>query len=218
MRPNNPYRSLPRWLNEGVAVYESQGYVASDRSLVKAAVGSGDLLPLTALGWQFPTEPVKTSLAYAESVSSVDYLVRTYGKDALTALILAYRTGPTDDEALTTAIGKDLATFQQGWYGDVGATAPSQFGPQPAPPGPLPSGWGDAPASAAPAGSASASGGAAASSVTSSAAPAAPSIPAPQASDTSSGGGMTLVLLAVVLVSAAVLAGMVLASRRAARP
>ena len=34
----NPYHFPPRWLNEGVAVYLSEGYTASDRSAVEAAV------------------------------------------------------------------------------------------------------------------------------------------------------------------------------------
>ena len=97
---SNPYRSLPRWLNEGVAVYQSEGDTGSYRSQVQGAVSSGDLLPLTALGWQFPTDPTKTALAYAESVSAVDYIVRQFGKAALVKLVLAYKSGPTDDEAL----------------------------------------------------------------------------------------------------------------------
>ncbi|MFN8629058.1 MAG: peptidase MA family metallohydrolase [Chloroflexota bacterium] len=118
--------------------------------MVKNAISTGDLLPLTALGWQFPTEPSKTVLAYAESVSAVDYVVRTFGKDALSKLILAYRNGPTDDEAMQAATGQDIAAFQAGWLSDIGAPVPSPFGPQPAPSGPLPSDWGGATASQPP--------------------------------------------------------------------
>ena len=142
----NPYRFPPRWLNEGLAVYLSEGYGSSDQNRVADAVDSRDLLPLVALGAQFPTDPDKTVLAYAESVSAIDYLVRQHGRDALVALVLAYKDGLTDNEALIKAPGEDMATFQAGWLSGLGAAAPEQFGPQPAPPGPLPSGWsGDAP-------------------------------------------------------------------------
>jgi hypothetical protein len=203
----NPYRYPPRWLDEGVAVYLTQGYDSSDRALVTAATGSGDLLPLTALTGQFPTDPAKTSLAYAESVSAIDYLVRTYGKDALVKLILAYAEGPTDDEALKAAIGVDMAGFQQGWYTDIGAAAPQEYGPQPAPPGPLPPGW-DA---TVPGASPGASAAPAASAATIQTAP-----PAAAAGGSGSSGDLTLVLLAIVVVSGAMLAGLVLAGRRAA--
>ena len=137
----NPYRFPPRWLNEGLAVYLSEGYGSGDRNRVADAVDTHDLIPLEALGGQFPTDPDKTSLAYAEAVSAIDYLVSAHGRDALIALVLAYKDGLTDDEAFTKAIDQDLATFQAGWLDDLGATAPERFGPQPAPAGPLPSGW-----------------------------------------------------------------------------
>ena len=101
-------------MNEGLAVYLSEGYTPTDRSFVREAVDAKELLPLTALTGQFPTDPEKTYLAYAESVSAIDHLVRTYGEDALYGLIGAYKDGLTDDEAFTKAVGKDVAAFQAG--------------------------------------------------------------------------------------------------------
>lgn len=213
----NPYRSLPRWLNEGFAVYQSEGNAPKYRSQVSAAVSTGDLLPLTALGWQFPTDPTKTVLAYAESVSAVDYIVRQFGKDALVKLILAYKNGPTDDEALQAAIGQDMASFQTAWYGSIGASAPSPFGPQPAPSGPLPSDWTGAAASPGPGASSAASAGATSSTAPG---PASASAPAPTASAAPSNGGsgsgstLAIVLIGVMLVAGAVLFGILLANRR----
>lgn len=214
---NNPYRSLPRWLNEGFAVYQSEGDTTSYRSQVSAAVASGDLLPLTALGWQFPTEPTKTVLAYAESVSAVDYIVRQYGKAALVKLILAYKKGPTDDEALQSAVGLDMASFQTAWYASIGAAAPSPFGPQPAPSGPLPPSWTTgAGASAAPASPAAPSSGTAPSAAAAAApTPAATASTAQASGGSSSGDALVLVLVAVMLVSGAVLIGILLANRGA---
>jgi Peptidase MA superfamily len=134
----NPYRFPPRWLNEGLAVYLSEGYTSSDQGLVSDAVASGDLMPLDALSGQFPTEFNLTYLAYAESVSSIDYLVRTYDQDALVALVNAYKDGLTDDQAFTQALGVDLATFQAGWLAALGAQPPQRYGPQPAPTAPPP--------------------------------------------------------------------------------
>ncbi len=138
---NNPYRFPPRWLNEGLAVYLSEQYGARDRSLVADAVSSGSLMPLTALSGQFPTEFDRTSLAYAESVSAIDYLVRTFGQDTLVSLVKAYKDGLTDDEAFSRALGEDLAAFQAGWLAELGAQPPQQYGPVPAPSGPVPPEW-----------------------------------------------------------------------------
>jgi hypothetical protein len=142
----NPYHFPPRWLNEGLAVYLSQGYDTSDRATVSNAVRGGSIIPLEGLAGLFPTTRDRFSLAYAESVSAVDFLVRTYGEEALVRLITSYADGVTDDEAFQAALGMRMAAFDDAWMASIGATRPEPLGPRPAPPGPLPSGWSASPA------------------------------------------------------------------------
>ncbi|HSL75586.1 MAG TPA: peptidase MA family metallohydrolase [Candidatus Limnocylindrales bacterium] len=137
----NPYHFPPRWLNEGLAVYLSVGLDAGDRAAVENAAGSGDLIPLDGLVAQFPTG-AGFGLAYSESVSAVDFLVRKHGQDTLVSLVTSYAEGKTDDEAFEGAIGMDLAAFNDAWLADIGAKDPVKYGPQPAAPGPRPSDWG----------------------------------------------------------------------------
>ena len=139
----NPYHFPPRWLNEGLAVYESEGFKTADRGDVVAAAKDGSLIPLTGLTGQFPTTGDRFRLAYSESVSAVDYLVRTNGKDALVGLIKSYADGRTDDEAFQSAIGLSMSAFSDAWLADYGATPPTRTGPQPPPAGPVPSSWTD---------------------------------------------------------------------------
>lgn len=140
----NPYHFPPRWLNEGLAVYLSVGYDLSDRSAVESAAASGMLIPLDGLVGQFPTSAEQFSLAYSESVSAVDYLIRTYGQDTMVSLVRSYAEGRTDDEAFEAAIGMDVGAFNDAWLADLGATPPTKHGPQPAPAGPRPADWGGA--------------------------------------------------------------------------
>jgi len=137
---DNPYHFPPRWLNEGLAVYLSVGYGPSDRSEVENASSSGDLIPLDGLTAQFPTG-AGFGLAYAESVSAIDYLVRKHGQDALVSLVRSYADGKTDDEAFKSAIGMDTAAFDDAWLADLGAKQPVAYGPKPAVPGPVPADW-----------------------------------------------------------------------------
>ena len=211
----NPYHFPPRWLNEGVAVYESEGYPASNRTAVEEAARSDRLMPLRALSGQFPTTAERFSLAYAESVSAIDFLVRTHGSDALVKLIRSYAGGVTDDEAFTVAVGVDLAGFEAAWLKDLGTKAPVQVGPQPAAPGPVPPGW-DA---AAPASSPAAPG-------APSAAPAAPAAPvaspAPSATPATEGsggapGGEGWLLVAVALAGLAIGGSIAYVRRRRGR-
>jgi hypothetical protein len=137
----NSYHEPPRWLNEGTAVYLSEGYSERFRGTVQFAVSTDTLIPLQGLAGFFPSPPDQFELAYGESVSAVDYIVRTYGEQTLWDLVRSYAQGLSDDDAFTTATGGDLATFNAAWMGSLGTEVPEPVGPQPAPPGPVPSDW-----------------------------------------------------------------------------
>jgi hypothetical protein len=200
---SNPYHFPPRWLNEGLAVHVSQGYDASDRRAVERAASDGTLIPLDGLTGQFPTSFDGFSLAYAESVSAVDYLIRAHDEAALVSLIRSYADGLTDDEAFTAALGVDMTAFGAAWLDDLGAAPPTRYGPQPAPPGPVPPAWlGEAGSSTPPA----ASGVAAASPGAS---------PDDGGAATSDASAAVVVLVVVLLVAAGFVAVLVTRRRRA---
>jgi hypothetical protein len=138
----NPYHSPPHWLNEGLAVYLSDGYAPEYRNAIDTAGRSGAIVPLDGLASTFPASADGFFLGYAEGVSAVDFLVRTHGQDALVALIASYADGLTDDEAFEAAIGMDVAGFNDAWLADVGVEAAIRHGPKAAPAGPLPAAWG----------------------------------------------------------------------------
>jgi len=196
----NPYHTPTHWLNEGLAVYLSEGYGSAHRRSVESAVRDGSLMPVTALGGQFPTSVERFGLAYDESVSAIDFLVRQYGRDALVRLVKTYAAGVTDDEAFRAGTGIDVAAFQDAWLASLGVAAPSPFGPQPAPTGPVPSDWAGAGVTsgvASPAGSPSASG-------------------PPAAGDAGASGISTAIGL--VVLGGVVLGLVIVLSRRRARP
>ena len=145
----NPYHFPPHWLNEGLAVYLTQGYDTGDRRLVRDAVGAAEIIPLPGLDGQFPTRRDKFALAYAESASAIEFMVRTYGRDGLVKLINSYATGVTDDDAFSGALGVDTTAFNDAWLAEIGAATPLPHGPLPDPAGPLPSGWTSSPVAAA---------------------------------------------------------------------
>ena len=204
---SNPYHGPPRWLNEGLAVYQSESYGSQDRRQVEAAAKSGTLIPLDGLTGQFPNGQ-DFFLAYAESVAAVDYMVRTHGSDALVTLIRSYAEGRTDDEAFSAALGLDMTAFGEAWFKEVKAKAPTKYGPQPAPPGPVPSAWagavtGGAVSSPVP----GASNGAAAPT-------AAPSVAPTPVSGGSSDGGMVVAIAVVVGVAVVIVIGVLVARDR----
>ena len=208
---SNPFSFPPFWMNEGLAVYFSEGYGSGDRGLLASAIDAGDVLPLQAYATSFPREASQFRLAYAEAVSAVDFLVRSHGPVALVKLVLAYKGGLTDDEAFDQALGTDLAGFQAAWLKDIGAPTPQQYGPQPAPAGPVPPGWDQTP----PDGSGGATAAPGSSGATASARPTTQASASPADGPNNQSVDTGLILVAVAIVAGAMLAGLVIASRRA---
>ena len=138
---NNPYHAPPRWLNEGVAVYLSEGYNAEWQAVVEAAVGQRSIIPLDGLGGLFPTTADRFRLAYGESVSAVDYFIETYDEPTLWSLVRSYADGVSDDDAFRAATGGDLAAFNGAWMDSLGLDVPEPLGPRAGDPGPLPADW-----------------------------------------------------------------------------
>lgn len=138
---DNPYQYPPRWLNEGLAVYLSKGFDEGDRRQVQRAAGGGTIIPLEGLGGQFPTRPGRQSLAYAESISAVDYFVETHGQDRLVQLITSFGEGTGLDAAFVAATGADFAAFEAAWLASLGADQPEPYGPTDSVPGPVPDEW-----------------------------------------------------------------------------
>ncbi len=202
----NPFHEPPHWLNEGLAVYLSEGYTASYRAAVEQVVGDGTIIPLEGLAGAFPTTYDRFVLAYGESVSAVDHIIKTNSRDDLVALIRSYATGVTDDEAFSAALGVDMDGFEAEWLASLGATAPVRHGPESAPPGPVPDGWsGAAPnPSVAPGAESSPT--------------AATNAPPTAATGSDSGFGPILVALALTAVTAAAIVLLALGRRRRSAP
>ncbi|HUR16969.1 MAG TPA: peptidase MA family metallohydrolase, partial [Candidatus Limnocylindrales bacterium] len=136
----NQYHEPSRWLNEGVAVYLSEGYSNSFRGVVEVSALTGQLIPLQGLAGLFPAGE-GFFLAYGESVAAVDYFVNAYSEETLWNLVRSYADGLSDDEAFTAATGGDVAAFNAAWMESLNTEVREPVGPQPAPAGPLPPGW-----------------------------------------------------------------------------
>ncbi len=136
----NPYHAPPLWLDEGLAVYYSEG-PGPRRADLQQGIAAGRIVPLDGLSEAFPSGTDAFVLSYAEAVSAVDYLIRTYGQASLQRLVVTYRQGATDDEAFRAATGASASAFDAAWLTSIGVRSIATYGPRPAPTGPLPPGW-----------------------------------------------------------------------------
>jgi tetratricopeptide (TPR) repeat protein len=101
---------MPRWLSEGISVYEErlrdprwgQSMTAAYREMLLG----DDYTPVSELSAAFlnPPSPAHLQFAYYESSLVVEYLVETYGRETLNALLDALAQGVTINEALAEVV------------------------------------------------------------------------------------------------------------------
>ncbi|MDZ7271344.1 MAG: peptidase MA family metallohydrolase [candidate division KSB1 bacterium] len=113
------FRPLPRWLTEGLAIRFSREQQWTSPSDVSRALLTNSVVPLEEIEQlnSFPEQ--KARLAYQESFLAVDYLVQTYGLDAMRIILASAAKGQDIDVAFERAIDRDTWEFQQEWLNFV---------------------------------------------------------------------------------------------------
>ena len=114
---------IPTWLNEGLAVY-GEGGRADYQAALSQAVAGNTLISLRSLNGNFPDSSL-TALAYGESYSVVNFMLKTDGRDKMTALLLDLRDGQTIDAALQAVFGFNTDGLETAWRKSIGAKLPA---------------------------------------------------------------------------------------------
>ena len=114
--------SIPTWLNEGLAMYGQGGALPEQVALLDQARVANTLPPLASLAGNFPSDSTRANLAYAESASVATFLIQTYGRDKMTALLLDLRDGATIEAALQPVYGFNTNGLEDAWRASIGAT------------------------------------------------------------------------------------------------
>lgn len=113
--------SVPTWLNEGLAVYSEGNLDPGSQTQLDNAIKNDTLLSVRSLSGPFSEIADKANLSYSESYSIVKFLIQTYGRDKMTALLLALRDGNTIDTALKQVYGFNVEGLEDAWRADIGA-------------------------------------------------------------------------------------------------
>jgi len=136
---------LPRWLDEGLAVWAEGGMDEYQQELLEQAIAEDSLLSLRAINSSFSAHAQRASLAYAQGYSVVNFLLERYGRERMLELLAVFRQGATYDGALQQVYGLDLDGVENLWRAEIGA-APRPTSAAPASPSPVPTRalWGQA--------------------------------------------------------------------------
>ncbi|MDW7682028.1 MAG: peptidase MA family metallohydrolase, partial [bacterium] len=109
-------RAIPRWFDEGIAVYFSGEKMYASGSLVSKAVISKSLIDLMEIDRVLKFHQDKARLAYQQSYLAVRYLFEQYGAEQVKKLVQQLRQGNDLDQAMLNTIGMDMADFEYEWY------------------------------------------------------------------------------------------------------
>ncbi len=116
---NIPEDRLPKWLDEGLCQWVSEGFVeilarATASDFRRAALG-GDLYRLSELTRSFPRHRDGMALAYEQSRRVVVFLQNTYGEAALMDLLRRLARGEDVDAAFGAALSVSPAELEREW-------------------------------------------------------------------------------------------------------
>ena len=115
----NPYSDLPRWLDEGLAMYAEGELPTQNRRALQEAIRRDELISVRSLSG-YTGDPSQVDLFYGEVYSLIDFMLQTYGKDKMTQLLAAIREGLYQEQALQRVYGFGLDELDAQWRKSLG--------------------------------------------------------------------------------------------------
>lgn len=105
---------IPHWLTEAAAVsMEGTPRDWPTCQMLARELQEGTLFDLDSINWGFvrPRRPQDRHLAYAQGHWMVEFMNRRFGEDALVRLLEIYRTGKTEEQSMSEALGVSREAF-----------------------------------------------------------------------------------------------------------
>lgn len=109
------YENIPAWFEEGLANFFEGASDATENTVLRDAVASGETFPLSQLCAAFPVEERAQRLAYAQSASVISYIQDEYGNAALSEMIGAYADGAGCETGVQRSLGITLSQLEAEW-------------------------------------------------------------------------------------------------------
>lgn len=110
--------NVPAWLHEGIAQYKDGVDDTAAREALKQAVATNSLIPFIDLkgGFvNFKEDSTKVKIAYAESLSFIEYLIDNYGFYTILDVLNNFNNYSSLDELFTSVFSLDLSQLESGW-------------------------------------------------------------------------------------------------------
>jgi hypothetical protein len=125
---DNPYTDLPRWLDEGLAMYAEGKLPTDNAQALQKAIRDDRLISVRSLS-SYVGDPAQVDLFYGEVYSLLDYMIKTYGKDKLNTLLDLLKGGATVEKALQQAYGFGQGQLDNDWRESLGLSPRAESAP-----------------------------------------------------------------------------------------
>jgi hypothetical protein len=110
--------NVPAWLHEGIAQYKDGVNDTAAKEVLKKAVAGNSLIPFNNLkgGFvNFKEDSTKVKIAYAESLSFIEYLIDNYGFYTILDILNSFNNYSSIDDLFTSVYRIDLNQLENGW-------------------------------------------------------------------------------------------------------
>jgi len=106
----------PAWFNEGVAQMQEGKSAAGDRKALAELRQANRLIPLTNMKQAFTSLSAEAAdVAYAESLSAVEFLASRFGSRAIRAILDSMAQNYNFENAFNTVLHSSVAEFDSEW-------------------------------------------------------------------------------------------------------
>ena len=112
-------KPIPRWFNEGLAVYYSGEKAFASSSLVSKALITKSVIDLQDIDDVLNFYREKAQLAYQESYLAIRFLFEQFGNKKVKQIIFLMSKGKNLDQAFLETIGMDALDFEYEWYHQI---------------------------------------------------------------------------------------------------
>jgi hypothetical protein len=112
-------RHLPRWLLEGLAIWQAGESVLQEIERAAGAAFHDDLIDFQTLDRNFPTHGKAVDLAYAQSALFVRWLYARHGRQGFRALLAGVAAGHGFDASFLDSFGATRTDLAIQWEGEL---------------------------------------------------------------------------------------------------
>jgi len=116
---DNPFTTLPRWLDEGLAMHAEGALPVANRNALESAVRSDSLISLRSMT-SYTGQAGDVDLFYGQAYSVVDYMLAEFGQGKMRELLSVFAEGVRQDEALQRTFGFGLDHLEDLWRESLG--------------------------------------------------------------------------------------------------